>query len=73
MEKIEWIIGLFVIGAIAIGFVVLTCLAANSDADDDCRRMGLGGYEPDEDPTQLFELIDDEKNSERESENNENE
>lgn len=71
--KIEWIIGLFVIGAIAIGFVVLTCLAANSDADDDRRRMGLGGYEPDEDSTQLFELIDDEKNSERESENNENE
>lgn len=73
MEKIEWIIGLLVIGGIAISFVVLTCLAANSDADDDYRQMGLGGYEPDEDPTQLFELIDDEGNNERESKDNEKE
>lgn len=56
------IIGL-IFAVLIIIFVAMSCLAAAAKADEDCKNMGKGHKEEDdEDPSIYFDLIDDENN-----------
>lgn len=48
-------------------FVVMSCIAASSDAENDYKNMGKGQAEDDdEDPSIYFDLIDDDENNKME-------
>ena len=68
MEAItEILIAGLIFGALVILFVVMSCIAASSDAENDYKNMGKGQTEDDDkDPSIYFDLIDDDENSKTE-------
>lgn len=64
---IEVLIAGSIFGAIVILFVAMSCIAVSSDAENDCKNMGKGNTEDDdEDPSICFDLIDDDVNNKTE-------
>lgn len=56
-----------IFGALVILFVVMSCIAASSDAENDYKNMGKGQTEDDdEDPSIWFDLIDEDENNKME-------
>ena len=56
-----------IFGALVILFVVMSCIAASSDAENDYKNMGkVKTEDDDEDPSIWFGLIDEDENNKME-------
>lgn len=68
MEAIaEVLIAGLIFGALVILFVVMSCIAASSDAENDYKNMGkVKTEDDDEDPSIWFGLIDEDENNKTE-------
>lgn len=68
MEAItEILIAGLIFGALVILFVVMSCIAASSDAESDYKNMGkVKTEDDDEDPSIWFGLIDEDENNKME-------
>lgn len=56
-----------IFGALVILFVVMSCIAASSDAENDYKNMGkVKTEDDDEDPSIWFGLIDEDENNKTE-------